>query len=76
MNVAPERQTATFRQMSLSKDILLAGGILVAQRELSLREDNWEKRHLGIVGARKQFPLVAGDFTNGWKCHAGMTNCE
>ena len=45
----------------------------MAQRELSLREDNWGKRHLGIVGARKQFPLMAGDFTGGWKCHAGMT---
>jgi hypothetical protein len=64
------------KEMPLCKDILLLSGILVAQRELSLPEDNREKRHLGIVYARKQIPLMAGGLTEGWKCHVSMTNCE
>jgi hypothetical protein len=65
-----------YGQMSVRKDILLTVENLVAQRELSLRKDNCGRQCIGIVGARKQFSLVAGDFTSGWKCHAVMTICE
>ena len=41
-NVVPKPQPAPFQQFSLRKDILLLSGILVVQRELSLREDNVE----------------------------------
>jgi hypothetical protein len=68
-------QPVPFEQMSLRKDILLLSGILVAQRELPLREDNGGGDTL-VLFTRKKFPLVAGNLTGGWKCHAGMTNCE
>ena len=54
--VAPERQTAPFLQMSLRKDILRLSGILVAQRESSLREDNGGGGTLELLARTNNFP--------------------
>ena len=56
-NVVPKPQPVPFQQMSLRKDILLAAVILVAQRELSLRQDNWWEASLWNCLHAQKLPL-------------------
>jgi hypothetical protein len=56
VNVVPKPQPGPFQQFSLCKDILLAAVILVAQRELSLREDNGGGGTLELLACTNNFP--------------------